>query len=133
MLFPPFIVQDLAVSWAILSDKRPKPLFPHWLAYATTGLTLTFYPALGVHCVHYGAMAWDGALEFWLGAAGFGIQVGLLVSFLIKAVGRPNEEDVVEISGSVRRYVHVFCLSLDFPFLGALLFRGEQIREESTE
>jgi len=27
MLFPPFIAQDLAVYWAILSDRRSKPCF----------------------------------------------------------------------------------------------------------
>lgn len=97
MLFPPFIAQDRAVSWAILSNKGSKPLFPHWLMYATTGLTLTFYPALGVHCVHHDVVAWNGALGFWLGAAGFGIQVGLLVSFLMKVVGRPDEDDLLRV------------------------------------
>lgn len=92
MLFPPFIAQDLALSWAILSDKRAQPLFPRWLAYATTGLTLTFYPALGVHCVHHGAVAWNGALGFWLGAAGFGLQVGLLVRIMLNAAGKPDLE-----------------------------------------
>lgn len=99
LLFPPFVAQDLAISWAILSDARSKPLFPHWLAYTTSGLTLTLYPALGVHCVHHGAVAWNGALGFWLGAAGFGIQVGLLVSFLLKAVARPDYDDEAEEQG----------------------------------
>lgn len=96
LLFPPFVAQDLAISWAILSDTRSKPLFPHWLAYTTSGLTLTLYPALGVHCVHHGAVAWNGALGFWLGAAGFGIQVGLLVSFLLNAAARPDDDDEAE-------------------------------------
>lgn len=91
MPFPPFIAQDLAISYGILSDHRPEPLFPRWLAYVTTGLTFTYYPALGVHCVYSGAIAWNGALTFWLGAAGFGIQVAVLVFFLMRAVGKPDE------------------------------------------
>jgi hypothetical protein len=91
MGFPPFIAQDLAISVAIVSDHRSEPLFPHWVAYAMTALTFTYYPALGVHCVYEGPIAWNGALSFWLGAVGFGIQVGLLVFFLMKTVGKPDE------------------------------------------
>lgn len=29
--------------------------------------------------------------------AGFGIQVGLLVSFLMKVVGRPDEDDLLRV------------------------------------
>lgn len=92
MGFPVFMGQDLMVSYAILSDKRPEPLIPHWVAWAMSGLTLTLYPALGVHCVKSGAVAWNGALGFWLGAVGFGGQVGLLVFFLMKAHAKPDLE-----------------------------------------
>lgn len=92
MPFPPFIAQDLAISYAILSDRRPEPLFPHWLAWVNTGLTIGFYPALGVHCVHRGPLAWNGALSFWVGAVAFSIQVGLLVFYLLKVVGRPDKD-----------------------------------------
>ena len=92
MLFPPFIAQDLAIAYGILSDRRPDPLFPHWLAWLNTGLTIALYPALGVHCVHRGAVAWNGALTFWAGAASFSIQVGLLVFFLLKAVSKSDED-----------------------------------------
>lgn len=92
MLFPPFVGQDLAISGAILSDKRKTPLIPHWVAYVMSALSLTIYPAMGVHCVHEGAMAWDGAVGFWLGAAGFGMQVGVLVFHLMRVVGLPDEK-----------------------------------------
>jgi hypothetical protein len=92
MGFPPFIGQDLMISYAILSDKRQNPLIPHWVAWVMSGLTLTLYPALGVHCVKSGAVAWNGALGFWLGAVGFGGQVGLFVFFLLRAHARPDPE-----------------------------------------
>jgi hypothetical protein len=92
MGFPPFIGQDLMISCAILSDKRPEPLIPHWVAWVMSAFTLTLYPALGVHCVKSGAVAWNGALGFWLGAVGFGGQVGLLVMYLLKAHAKPDPE-----------------------------------------
>ena len=90
MGFPPFLAMDMMISYTILSDKRKEPLIPHWVAWTTSGLTLTLYPALAVHCVHSGAFAWNGALGFWLGIVGFGGQVGLLVFFLKKAHSKPD-------------------------------------------
>lgn len=90
MGFPPFIGQDLMISYAILSDKRKEPLIPHWVAWTMSGLTLSLWPALGVHCVKSGAAAWNGALGFWVGAVGFGGQIGLLVLFLLKAHAKPD-------------------------------------------
>ncbi|KAI9830053.1 MAG: hypothetical protein M1819_005883 [Sarea resinae] len=93
MPLTPFIAQDLLISYAVLSDRRAVPIVPHWVAWINTGLTMTLFPTLGVHCVHHGAVAWNGALTFWVGAAGFGLQVGLLVFFLLKAVVRPDDDD----------------------------------------
>ncbi|KAH8704872.1 integral membrane protein [Talaromyces proteolyticus] len=91
MGWTPSIAQDVAISYAILQDRRPNPLFPRWLAFVNTGLTVFLYPSLGVHCVHGGALAWNGAITFWVGAAAFFIQLNLLVFFLMRAVGRPDE------------------------------------------
>ena len=90
---PPFLGHDMMVSYAILSDDRSNPLIPHWVAWVNTGLTLTLYPAFVVHCVHSGPLAWNGALGFWLGGAGFGAQVGLLVFHFKKALVKPIELD----------------------------------------
>ncbi|KAJ5673958.1 hypothetical protein N7462_009397 [Penicillium macrosclerotiorum] len=96
MAWPPFIAQDLAISWAILSDRRPKPLFPRWLAYTTTGLTIGLYPALGVHCVHSGVLAWNGALTFWVGMACAFFQMNLLVFYLMRAAGTVDDQEKEE-------------------------------------
>ncbi|KAF2805570.1 ankyrin [Mytilinidion resinicola] len=40
--FASLLCQDLAFSHAILLDRRPEPLFPRWLDFVTSGLTLTF-------------------------------------------------------------------------------------------
>jgi hypothetical protein len=91
MPFPPFVAQDFLVSYGIFSDKRSHPLIPHWVAWVNTAITFTFYPAFGVHCVKSGPIAWNGALTFWLGAVGLGVQIGLLVFYLLKAVTRADD------------------------------------------
>ncbi|KAL6401442.1 integral membrane protein [Ilyonectria robusta] len=90
MPFASLLVQDFSFSYAILLDRRPRPLFPRWLSVVTTGLTLTFWPALGVHCVKSGAVAWNGALGFWTAGIGGGLQVILVSIFVWRAIDRTD-------------------------------------------
>ncbi|KAH7133992.1 integral membrane protein [Dactylonectria macrodidyma] len=88
MPFASLLAQDLAFSYAILLDRRPRPLFPRWLSFVTTGLTLTFWPAIGVHCVRSGAVAWNGGLAFWTAGVGGGVQIIVISIFVWKAIDR---------------------------------------------
>jgi len=90
-------VQDFAFSYAILLDRREKPLYPRWLAFVTTGLTLTFWPALGVHCVHRGAVAWNGGLAFWGAGVGGGAQNIIMAIFTWMAIDRTDLPSEVEV------------------------------------
>ncbi|KAG7008274.1 hypothetical protein G7Y79_00006g018940 [Physcia stellaris] len=67
LVFPPFAAQELLISYGILSDRRPDPLCPHWIAWVNNGFVLGYFPAFGVHCVYRGVLAWNGALNFWVG------------------------------------------------------------------
>lgn len=93
MSFPPFVAQDFMISYAVLSDRRPRPLIPRWAAWAMSGLAITVYPAIAVHCVKSGPFAWNGALSFWVGMAGGSVQLGILVFFLWKAHAEPDPEE----------------------------------------
>ncbi|KFA60027.1 hypothetical protein S40285_10670 [Stachybotrys chlorohalonatus IBT 40285] len=90
MGFPPFLAQDMMISYIVLSDKRDNPLIPRWVAWVTSGLTLGIYPALFVHFVKSGPLAWNGLLGFWFGAVAFGGQVGVLVYHLLNALEKPD-------------------------------------------
>jgi len=90
MPFSSLLCQDLAFSYAILQDRRPEPLYPRWLAFLTSGLTLTFWPALGVHCVHHGAVAWDGGLSFWTAGVGGGILTSIISLYTWRAIERKD-------------------------------------------
>lgn len=92
MPFVTFVSGNFAWSYAILMDKRPKPLFPHWFAYFSSVWPFGFWGALGMHCVYGGAWAWDGGYTFWTGAAAVGIGTTFSVYFLLKAVNTTDEE-----------------------------------------
>lgn len=90
MPFPSLIAQDLAFSVAVLRDRRPNPLFPRWFAYTSTGATLAFWPSIACHLHKTGPVAWNGALAFWVGGICGGIQINMMVYFLLKAIVRKD-------------------------------------------
>lgn len=44
--WPPFMAQYFSFAFAILSDPRPEPLFPRWLAYVNIWGPITFIPGV---------------------------------------------------------------------------------------
>lgn len=59
--------QQLLISYAMLQDKRSKPLFPHWVAYLTGGMsTLYWLGSVAAPTVKTGAFAMDGLVGLWL-------------------------------------------------------------------
>jgi hypothetical protein len=93
MPFTGLLAQDFALYYAILMDRRPDPLFPRWLAYFTTLMTLTFWPAAGTHCVRHGAVAWNGALSFWTAGVGGGLQIITISWYVYKAALKRYPEE----------------------------------------
>lgn len=91
MMIPCLFVQDIAISSAILSDYRAKPLLPRWLACANTLLPFGWFGVLGTHCVYHGPISWNGAITFWLTAATFFVQLILNVICFWKAAGTPDD------------------------------------------
>ncbi|OAL44218.1 hypothetical protein IQ07DRAFT_663526 [Pyrenochaeta sp. DS3sAY3a] len=92
MPFVTFISGNFAFSYAVLLDKRPRPLFPKWFAYASTIWPFGFWGALGMHCVYDGAFAWNGGFTFWTGAVAIGVGTVMNVWVLLKAIDTTDEE-----------------------------------------
>ena len=73
----PMILQTFAISWAIFSDNREKPLIPRWIGWTVSTISVWAIPTEYVaHCFHDGPLAWDGLLSFWIpwlwGAVSYG-------------------------------------------------------------
>jgi hypothetical protein len=99
MPFPSFITQNWAFAYAILCDDRPRPLFPRYVGVINIFAPLTFSPALGLHCVKSGVIAWNGALTFWFPAVCFGLQFGVDSFSLFKAV-RTTDHELGDLSST---------------------------------
>ncbi len=86
MPWPPFMAQNFSFAFAILCDKREKPLFPRWLAYVNIWAPIVFTPALALPFFKTGPLAWSGLFVIWIPAFVFIFQFVANTSQLLKAV-----------------------------------------------
>lgn len=75
MAVPTFMIQSIAIAYAVISDFRPKPLFPKSVAILNIVAPALSSPVLAIHLAQTGPIAWDGAVSFWVPACAFGIQI----------------------------------------------------------
>ena len=70
-MFPPGVLQNLALGICILSDKSDKPVYPRWFAYVCFWAAAGFLPTALLPFFHGGPFAWNGAIGFWIPATAF--------------------------------------------------------------
>jgi hypothetical protein len=95
MPWAPFMPQYFAFAFAILSDPRPKPLFPRWLAYLNVSVELAFTPAILLPFFKSGPFAWNGIIVFWVPAVTFSVLFIANTICLLRAINTesaPNAE-----------------------------------------
>lgn len=84
-------LQTFILGVAILQDE--KRIFPRWLAYLSFWAGIGFLPGALNPLVHYGPVAWDGILAWWLGLSIFGVWIAGVTWSLLKA---PPIDNLVE-------------------------------------
>ena len=82
----PFILQYVALAYAILNDKRAVPAFPRWIAYLQIFISMSFLPAVIPYYVKTGPFAWNGVFVWWLPACVFAIWYFSMLYHARKAV-----------------------------------------------
>jgi len=66
MPFTTFVIQNFALSFAILSDRGAPPVFPRWLGFFTLWVGVLFIPGGLLTFFKRGPFAWDGVFVFWI-------------------------------------------------------------------
>jgi hypothetical protein len=92
MPWTPFMPQFFSFAFAILSDSRPQPLFPRWLAYFNIWVELMFTPATVLPFFKSGPFAWNGLFVFWLPATVFTALFIINTIWLIKAINAETRD-----------------------------------------
>lgn len=86
MPWPPFMAQNYSFAFAILSDRRERPLFARYVAYVNIWAPLMFIPAVALPFFKTGPLAWDGIFVIWIPAFVFIVQFIVNTHALLGAV-----------------------------------------------
>lgn len=93
MPWPPFMAQNFAFAYAILTDPREREaLFPRWLAYLNIWAPIMFSPAVLLPFFKSGPFSWAGIFVMWIPATVFIVQFVANVAMLLRAIGREERE-----------------------------------------
>jgi hypothetical protein len=93
MPWPPFMAQNYAFSYAILTDPRQADaLFPRWLAYLNIWCPIVFSPAILLPFFKSGPFSWAGIFVMWIPACVFIIQFVANTTMLLRAINREERE-----------------------------------------
>ena len=79
------VAQLLLLALAIYFDNGPNPVFPRWVGHYAVATALAMAPAAGAAVFRTGALAWDGAVSFWLRNGAFALFV-VVMFFVLRAV-----------------------------------------------
>ncbi|RDA92412.1 hypothetical protein CP533_4741 [Ophiocordyceps camponoti-saundersi (nom. inval.)] len=92
--WPIVMAQNLAFAYAIMTDSRPKPLFPKAIGFLNIIVPVVYIPSIAVHCFKTGPLAWNGGVSFWLINIAAGVQMIVDSICLMLVVSSAPAEDV---------------------------------------
>jgi hypothetical protein len=84
----PFVlgfIQNLALGFAIFTDKNPTSIFPRWVGFFNVWIAVLFIPGCLLTFFKTGPFAWNGILAFWIPACIFGPWFWVVSITVIKA------------------------------------------------
>jgi hypothetical protein len=93
---PPFMIFAIqwgAIGFAMLTDKRERPLFPSWIAWVGFFTCATFISTTMISFMTHGPFAWQGLITFWLVFCMFFVYLFAVVPLTRTALRRLEAED----------------------------------------
>jgi hypothetical protein len=82
----PAAVQNITIGAAILSDRRPVPVFPRWLGFYNIWVAIFILPGGLITFFKGGIFAWSGLLPFYVAGTVFGNWFIVMTMQLMKAI-----------------------------------------------
>lgn len=92
----PFIIQNVVIGVAILSDRAET--LPRWVGYLNFWIAASFLPDVLAFFFHSGPLSWRGVLVFWLALTTYSvflIGMGLVMRSAILRSARAADPEIV--------------------------------------
>jgi hypothetical protein len=90
----PFIIQNVAIGAAILSDRNG--ILPRWVGYLNFWVAFLFVPDILAFFFHSGPFAWNGIFIFWLAFVAYAVFLIVMGLVLRQAVNNSSGTTRVE-------------------------------------
>jgi hypothetical protein len=100
MPWPPFMAQNYAFAYAIVTDRSARPRFPRWLGYLNFWCPLIYSPAILLPFFKVGPFDWRGIFVFWIPGTVFTIQFIANTVMLLRAIDDEHTEATAETAGT---------------------------------
>lgn len=84
--YVPAVIQAVAIGLAVLMQRGPVTVLPRWFGYLNLWMALVFLPGTFLWFFRSGALAWNGAVCFWIVAVAFGAWFWVIYFVLRKAI-----------------------------------------------
>jgi hypothetical protein len=81
-------LQALAIGICFLSDTRPQPLVPGWVAWLTMWVGISFVLETMMPLVYGGPFARSGLINYWIEFSAFFLMMIVLSLYTFKAISR---------------------------------------------
>jgi hypothetical protein len=85
-------VQNLVIGIAVLSDKRPFPVFPRWYGYFSIWCAFLYCPASLDVFFKTGPLAWNGLFSWWLSLVAFFAWLVVTTVTTLRAITNQESE-----------------------------------------
>lgn len=90
----PFMIQNVAIGAAILSDRNG--ILPRWVGYLNFWVAFLFVPDILAFFFHSGPFAWNGIFIFWLAFVAYAVFLIVMGLVLRQAVNNSSGTTRVE-------------------------------------
>jgi len=90
----PFMIQNVAIGAAILSDRNG--ILPRWVGYLNFWVAFLFVPDILAFFFHNGPFAWNGIFVFWLAFVAYAVFLIVMGLVLRQAVNNSSGTTRVE-------------------------------------
>jgi hypothetical protein len=90
------MVEVFVIGVVILQDRRPTPIFPRWSGWLSLVVPFLFAPGAVIVFSTHGALAWNGAIAWWLGLGSFGVWIVAFTIALWSAISHQAREEAAE-------------------------------------
>jgi hypothetical protein len=90
----PFMIQNIAIGAAILSDRNG--ILPRWVGYLNFWVAFLFVPDILAFFFHSGPFAWNGIFIFWLAFVAYAVFLIVMGLVLRQAVNKSSGSTRVE-------------------------------------